>query len=73
MNKKISMTYEQAMKRIEQIVSQIESGQMDIDSLAASLKEAKGLVDFCRGKLLKTEKDVSKIMNDKNNEYVGSV
>lgn len=65
MNKKISLTYEQAMKRLEQIVFQIENGQMDVDSLAASLKEAKDLVNFCKGKLLKTEKDVKKILDDK--------
>lgn len=65
MNKKASMTYEEAMKRLEQLVSQIESGQMDVDSLAASLKEAKELVDFCKSKLLKAEKDVKKILDDK--------
>ncbi|MCM1311905.1 MAG: exodeoxyribonuclease VII small subunit [Bacteroides sp.] len=65
MNKKVSMTYEQAMKRLEQIVSQIENGQMDVDSLAASLKEAKELVDFCKGKLLKAEKEVKNILDDK--------
>lgn len=65
MNKKASMTYEEAMKRLEQLVSQIESGQMDVDSLATSLKEAKELVDFCKNKLLKAEKDVKKILDDK--------
>ncbi len=65
MNKKASMTYEEAMKRLEQLVSQIESGQMDVDSLATSLKEAKELVDFCKSKLLKAEKDVKKILDDK--------
>ncbi|MBO5025511.1 MAG: exodeoxyribonuclease VII small subunit [Bacteroidaceae bacterium] len=59
------MTYEEAMKRLEQLVSQIESGQMDVDSLATSLKEAKELVDFCKSKLLKAEKDVKKILDDK--------
>lgn len=65
MNKKASMTYEEAMKRLEQLVSQIENGQMDVDSLATSLKEAKELVDFCKSKLLKAEKDVKKILDDK--------
>ena len=37
------MTYEQAVKRLEEIVKRIEGGEMDIDSLTANLKEAKGL------------------------------
>ena len=41
------MTYEKAMKRLEEIVKKIEGGEMDIDSLAANLKEAKGLVEYC--------------------------
>ncbi|MCD8236853.1 MAG: exodeoxyribonuclease VII small subunit [Prevotellaceae bacterium] len=65
MNKKTSMTYEEAMKRLEQLVSQIENGQMDVDSLATSLKEAKELVDFCKSKLLKAEKEVKKILDEK--------
>ena len=32
------MTYEQAVKRLEEIVKRIEGGEMDIDSLTANLK-----------------------------------
>lgn len=57
------MTYEQAVKRLEQIVAQIESGEMDIDSLASKLKEAKGLVEFCKDKLTKVETEVKKCLD----------
>jgi hypothetical protein len=33
------MTYEQAMKRLEEIVKKIESGEMDIDLLAKMVRE----------------------------------
>ena len=62
MEKKI--TYEQAIHRLEEIVSKIERGEMDIDSLTANLTEAKQLVAFCKEKLTKVENDVQKIFED---------
>ena len=57
------MTYEKAMKRLEEIVKKIESGEMDIDSLAANLKEAKGLVEYCKEKLTNVETEVNKCLD----------
>ena len=56
------MTYEQAMKRLEEIAHDIEAGKTDIDSLSTALKEAKELVAFCKDKLTKAEADVKKIL-----------
>ncbi len=61
---KENMTYEQAISRIEEITKKVESGEMDIDSLAANLKEAKELVQFCKDKLTKVEEDVKKILGE---------
>lgn len=58
-----NMTYEQAMSRLERIIKQIESGEMDIDSLATNLKEAKTLVEFCKTKLTKVESEVKKCLD----------
>ena len=57
-----NMTYEKAVQRLEQIVKQIESGEMDIDSLTARLKEAKTLVEFCKEKLTNVEAEVKKCL-----------
>ena len=57
------MTYEQAVKRLEEIVKRIEGGEMDIDSLTAKLKEAKGLVEFCKEKLTNVEAEVKKCLD----------
>ncbi|MBQ6966115.1 MAG: exodeoxyribonuclease VII small subunit [Bacteroidaceae bacterium] len=57
-----NLTYEQAMKRLEEIVTKIESGEMDIDSLATHLNEAKKLVTFCKDKLTKVEAEVKKCL-----------
>lgn len=59
-------TYKGAILRLEEIVNKIENGEMDIDSLAENLKEAKELIDFCKAKLLKVEEEVNKIMTDDN-------
>lgn len=58
-----AMTYEKAMKRLEEIVSKIESGEMDIDALAQNLKEAQKLVEFCKEKLTTVEAEVKKCLN----------
>ena len=50
-------TYEQAMKRLEEIVTRIDSNELDIDSLGESLKEAQELIKFCREKLYKADQE----------------
>ena len=57
------MTYEKAMKRLEEIVKKIEGGEMDIDSLTTNLKEAKDLVEFCKEKLTNVEAEVKKCLD----------
>ncbi|MBO4429710.1 MAG: exodeoxyribonuclease VII small subunit [Bacteroidaceae bacterium] len=57
------LTYEKAVKRLEEIVKRIEGGEMDIDSLTANLKEAKSLVEFCKEKLTNVEAEVKKCLD----------
>lgn len=54
--------YSDAIKRLEEIVRKIENGEMDIDTLADNLKEAKQLVELCKSKLTKVEEEVNKIV-----------
>lgn len=55
-------TYEQAVAKLEQIVSQMENGELDIDRLGAKLKEAQELVAFCRKKLYQVDEEVKKLL-----------
>ena len=57
------LTYEKAVKRLEEIVKKIEGGEMDIDSLTANLKEAKDLVEYCKEKLTNVEAEVKKCLD----------
>ena len=56
------MSYDEQLKQLEQIVSEIESGQLSIDQLAAKVKTATKLLSDCRKQLTKVETEVTKIL-----------
>ena len=59
-----NMTYSQAMKKLEAIVAKIENGELDIDSLSESLKEAQTLIKLCRDRLYRTDEEIKKMLDD---------
>ncbi len=58
-------TYTQAFDRLQKIVSQIESGELDIDQLADMIKEANKLIAFCNDKLTKADDEIKKLSQEK--------
>ena len=58
-------TYAQAMSRLEQIVRQIDSNELDIDQLGEKIKEATELITFCTDLLTKTDAEVEKLLQIK--------
>jgi exodeoxyribonuclease VII small subunit len=58
-------TYTQAFERLQKIVSQIESGELDIDQLADMIKEANKLIAFCNDKLTKADEEIKKLSQEK--------
>lgn len=56
------MKYEEAVKRLEEIVSEIEDNKLDMDRIGESLKEARELIKFCKDKLYKTDEEIKKIL-----------
>ena len=56
------MKYEDAMKQLESIVSDIEAGRLDIDLISEKLREAQQLITFCKAKLTATEESVKQIL-----------
>lgn len=58
-------TYSQAISRLEQIVSQIDNNELDIDELANKIKEANTLINFCQSKLTKADTEIEKILAEK--------
>ena len=56
------MTYTEAIDRLNEIMQQMESGELDVDALTETLKEARQLLTFCKEKLHTIEQDVQEIM-----------
>ena len=54
--------YEEAVRQLEKIVDKMESGELDIDSMAAQLKKAQELVKLCKDKLKRTDADIPKLL-----------
>lgn len=61
---KETINYEQAYKELELIVNQIEDGEIGIDDLSEKIKRASVLLKFCKSKLISTQQDVEKILED---------
>jgi exodeoxyribonuclease VII small subunit len=59
-----NMKYEKAMQELEQIVSQMEDGVLDMDSMLQKLKRAQELVKMCRDKLTKTEAEINAMLSE---------
>ena len=57
------MTYDEAIKRIEQIVSELEqSDALSMDSYQAKAKEAKELLVFCQKQLTDWEEKMADVL-----------
>lgn len=56
-------TYEAAQAELEQLVSQMESGQLPLDGLLTSYRRGAQLLQFCRGRLEAVEAQV-KLLED---------
>ena len=54
--------YEEAVHKLETIVDKMERGELDIDSMAAQLKEAQELVKLCKQKLKRTDNEIQKLL-----------
>ena len=59
-----NMKYEEAIKELETIVSQIEKNELDIDQLTERLKVAQELIKQCRDKLYKTDEEIKAMLEE---------
>ena len=57
-------TFENAMKRLEAIVQEMESGDLTLDQALKKFQEGVKLSKFCANKLDETEKKVSLLLKD---------
>ncbi len=64
MNKKNQLSYKQALEELENIVAEIENGEIDVDLLAEKVKRATFLSQICKSKLKKTQEEMEKLLNE---------
>lgn len=63
MNEK-KITYTEAFEELQELVSEIEAGDISVDELAGKVKRAAQLIRICKEKLTSTEEDVDKILRE---------
>ena len=57
-------TFNQAVEELENILEQIESGELDVDELSGKVKRASELLRLCQSKLRSTEEEIDKIIDE---------
>ncbi|MBD1433503.1 exodeoxyribonuclease VII small subunit [Sphingobacterium sp. DN00404] len=55
-------TYNDAFEELQRIVSEIESGQTDVDQLTEKIRRASQLIAICKAKLTSSEEEVEKLL-----------
>lgn len=55
-------TYNDAFEELQRIVSEIESGQTDVDELTEKIRRASQLIAICKAKLISSEEEVEKLL-----------
>jgi len=58
------LNYTSAFKELQQIVSDMEDGEITVDELSVKVKRAAELIKICKEKLSSTEEDVSQILKE---------
>lgn len=59
----IALTYEEALKELQEIADAIESEEVAIDSLEEKVKRAVSLINYCKNKLRNTEEAIKQTLD----------
>ena len=68
MENKKDLTFEDAMKRLQEIVMFLEGGEVPLDKSLSAFEEGVGLVKFCTDALDNAEKTVKLLTVSENGE-----
>ncbi len=61
---KKEFSFNEAVVEIEEILKNIESGELDVDKLSVEVKRASELIRQCQKKLRTTEEEINSIFKD---------
>lgn len=65
---KEEIKYTEAFEELQQIVSEIEQGEISVDELSEKVKRATLLIKICKNKLTQTEENVEEILKELESE-----
>jgi len=60
---KEKISYDAAVREIEEILKKIEEGDLGVDELAEKVNRVTALLKICRDRLYKTEEQINKILD----------
>jgi exodeoxyribonuclease VII small subunit len=63
-------TFEQSLKQLEQIVQELESGDLPLEKALKKFEEGIQLSRFCSKILEETERKISVLLKDKNGSVI---
>ncbi len=63
-----SMTYEEALEKLQLLQQQLEDGEISIEGLAQAMSEANQLMNYCKNRLRVTEDQLKSIQDTKDNQ-----
>jgi len=61
---KKDFSFNEAVSEIEEILQNIEGGELDVDKLSVEVKRASELIKQCQKKLKSTEDEINSIFRD---------
>ena len=63
-SEKDELNYQAAFEELQQLVQDIENGEISVDELSVKVKRAAELIQLCKRKLTSTEEDVNEILRE---------
>jgi exodeoxyribonuclease VII small subunit len=61
---KKDISYKEAQQELQQILQQLQEGQIDIDELSQQVSRAAELIHYCREKLRTAEEQIGGLFED---------
>ncbi len=62
--------FEEAVKRLEEILERMNSGQASLDESLSLFEEADKLITYCNRRLQEAERKIETLIKNRNNELI---
>ena len=66
------VSYELALAELEQLVSQLDAGQLPLDQLLTHYRRGAVLLSFCRSRLIAVEQQIQQLDHDELKPWEGA-